>query len=67
MSSHTRVKRFIVLPWVLGLASNHRGAWSRFKPGTVGYSQVGRAQELPGSWGVHPIPLPRSSTPVGPP
>ena len=26
---------------------------------------VGHTQELPGSWGIHPVPLPRSPTPVG--
>ncbi len=27
---------------------------------------MGRTQGLPGSWGVHPIPLPRSTIPAGP-
>jgi len=27
---------------------------------------VGRTQDLPGSWGILPVPLPRSRTPVGP-
>jgi hypothetical protein len=28
--------------------------------------QVGHTQDLPGSWGIHPIPLPRSRTSAGP-
>jgi hypothetical protein len=27
--------------------------------------EVGRSPDLPGSWRIHPIPLPRSRTPVG--
>jgi len=27
---------------------------------------TGQTQDLPGSWGIHPVPLPRSPTPVGP-
>jgi len=34
------------------------------KPGTAGYSSVGRTQELPGSRRIHPVPLPRSRIPV---
>ena len=29
-------------------------------------SWTGRAQDLPGSWGIHPMPLPRSQIPAGP-
>ena len=36
-----------------------------FKPGTIGYFEVGRTQDLPGSWRIHPIPLPRSRTSAG--
>ncbi len=28
--------------------------------------EVGRTQDLPGSWGIHPLPLPRSPIPAGP-
>lgn len=34
------------------------------KPGTAGYSSVGRTQDLPGSWGIPPVPLPRSRIPA---
>src|SRR5581483_3902470 len=34
------------------------------KPGTIGYRSAGRTQELPGSWRIHPIPLPRSRIPA---
>jgi hypothetical protein len=34
------------------------------EPGTAGYSSVGQTQELPGSWRIHPVPLPRSRIPA---
>src|ERR1700719_2584247 len=34
------------------------------EPGTAGYFSVGRTQELPGSWRIHPVPLPRSRIPA---
>ena len=34
--------------------------------GTLGYFKVGRSPDLPGSWKIHPLPLPRSRTPVSP-
>ena len=35
-----------------------------FKPGTAGYSSAGQSQDLPGSWGIRPVPLPRSRIPA---
>jgi hypothetical protein len=35
-------------------------------PRASGPPRVGRTQDLPGSWGVHTVSLPRSPTPVGP-
>ena len=34
--------------------------------GTLGYFKVGHSPVLPGSWKIHPLPLPRSRTPVSP-
>jgi hypothetical protein len=34
------------------------------EPGTTGYSSVGQTQEIPGSWRIHPVPLPRSRIPA---
>ena len=35
------------------------------KPGTAGLLSAGRTQDLPGSWRIHPISLPRSQIPAG--
>src|SRR3984893_5443889 len=34
--------------------------------GAIGFLEMGRTQGLPGSWGVHPIPMHRSTIPAGP-
>jgi hypothetical protein len=42
-------------------------ARSRLKPRHHWLLKVGRTQDLPGSWRIHPIPLPRSRTSAGSP
>ena len=45
-------------------AGDLRRAWPRSSPAPPAVL-IGRTQDLPGSWRIHPIPLPRSRTPAG--
>ena len=47
-------------------AETHRGVWpDLFRPVPRGRFERGRSPDLPGSWRILPIPLPRSRTPAG--
>jgi hypothetical protein len=47
-------------------AETSAGPGPAISRGTIRYFEVGRSQGLPGSWRIHPIPLPRSTIPAGP-
>jgi hypothetical protein len=58
------------LPPILSMSSLPCGGELRtslapIKPGTAGLLSAGRTQDLPGSWRIHPISLPRSQIPAG--